>query len=410
MRKNLLLAIFSGLLLWIAWPPTSYTTFLLFVALVPMLLAAENIIHSHVKRKGQLLFATVFVGFFVWNSLCIYWVYNSLKAIGALIAVPITLIPFSLGPLIMATAFWLYYRLRLHTSRAWSLVGLVIFWIGYEYLHQTWDLKFPWMTLGNGFAVSHKWIQWYEYTGVYGGTIWIWICNILLFLLYRSLHEAQIKAYQFKLTAVFAAVLVLPLGFSLYRYYSYEELENPSNVVVVQPNIDPYTKFNLPGYQEVSELTHLSDSLGKPNTEYFIWPETAIAQDIDEDKIYSNPYYRQVRTFLNKYKNGNVITGISTYKLYPDALTLTARLMPGSDQYYDYFNTAAHIENDDKVQFYHKSKLVPGAELMPFSTSLSFLKPVFEHLGGGNRRVWQSEQCRCVLLAKRHWLRSGYLL
>ena len=34
------------------------------------------------------------------------------------------------------------------------------------------------------------------------------------------------------------------------------------------------------------------------------------------------------------------------------------------------------------MQFYHKSKLVPGAESLPFASALSFLKPVFEHLGG----------------------------
>ena len=46
------------------------------------------------------------------------------------------------------------------------------------------------------------------------------------------------------------------------------------------------------------------------------------------------------------------------------------------------FNAAVNIENSAEVQFYHKSKLVPGAESMPFGNALSFLKPVFEHLGG----------------------------
>jgi apolipoprotein N-acyltransferase len=384
MKKNLLLALLSGLLLWIAWPPTSYTTFLLFVGLVPMLMAMENIIASTVKKKGQFIFATAFIGFFVWNSLSIYWVYNSLKTIGALVAVPITLIPYALGPLLMAAACWLYFRMRMHTSRGWSLAALVCFWTGYEYLHQTWDLKFPWMTLGNGFAISHQWVQWYEYTGVYGGTIWIWLCNILLFQLYMGLKEAQTPTYRLKFISAFTAVLILPLGFSLYRYYSYRELENPSNVVVVQPNIDPYTKFNVPAYQEVATLTRLSDSLGQPNTEYFLWPETALTQDVNEEQFTATPQYRQVRQFLKKYKNGNLITGASTYKFYNSSETLTAHLLPGSNQYFDMFNTAVNIENTDKVQFYHKSKLVPGAEALPFGSALSFLKPVFEHLGGSS--------------------------
>ncbi len=382
MRKNLLLAVFSGLLLWVAWPPTSYTSFLLFVGLVPMLLAMENIIRAKVKRKGQLIFATTFIGFALWNSLCIYWVYNSLKTIGPLVAIPITLIPYTLGPLLMAGACWLYFRFRLVTSRGWALAALVCFWIGYEYLHQTWDLKFPWMTLGNGFAVSHKWVQWYEYTGVYGGTVWIWLCNITVFLLYNSLREAQTKAYQLKTVAAFVIALILPLSYSLIKYYSYHEQKNPSNVVVVQPNIDPYIKFNTPSYQEINTLTQLSDSVGQANTEYFLWPETAIAEDINEDHFFTSPQFNQVKQFLAKYKNANLITGISTYKFYNDAQTLTATPIPGSSQFYDRFNTAVHIENSGKLQFYHKSKLVPGAEAMPFGAALSFLKPVFDHLGG----------------------------
>ncbi len=382
MKKNLLLAVFSGLLLWIAWPPTVYTTFLLFVGLVPMLIAIENIINSPSKKKGQFVFATTFIGFFIWNSLSIYWVYNSLKTIGPLVAIPITLIPYSLGPLLMASACWLYYRMRLSTARGWSLAALVCFWIAYEYLHQSWDLKFPWMTLGNGFAVSHKWVQWYEYTGVYGGTVWIWLCNIFLFLLYISLREARPKAYRSKLTVGFALSLILPLGYSLVTYYSYQEQPNPSNVVVVQPNVDPYTKFDLAPDEEMSKLTRLSASVAQPNTEYFIWPETAIAEDTDEDRFTQSTQYSQMKQFLKNYRNGNLITGVSTYRIYNDAHTPTARFSENTHQYFDVFNTAVQIENSDRVQFYHKSKLVPGAEAMPFGAALSFLTPVFEHLGG----------------------------
>src|SRR3569833_1493131 len=162
MKKNILLSLLSGLMLWIAWPPTPYTTFFLFIGFVPMLMAVENIIRSDYKKKGKKIFGTAFLGFLVWNTLSVYWVYNALKMVGAVAALPVSLIPYSLAPLLMATVFWLYYRLRLVTKRHWSLVALVCFWVGYEYLNQSWDLRFPWMTLGNGFAVMHQWVQWYE--------------------------------------------------------------------------------------------------------------------------------------------------------------------------------------------------------------------------------------------------------
>jgi apolipoprotein N-acyltransferase len=386
MKKNISLSILSGLLLWIAWPPTPYSTFLLFIGFVPMLVSMENIIRSDSTKKGKLIFGVTFLGFFIWNSLSIYWVYNALKMIGAVAAVPVTLIPFSLAPLLMAFACWLYYRLRLITNRGLSLAGLVCFWIGYEYLHQSWDLSFPWMTLGNGFAVSHQIIQWYEYTGVYGGTIWIWVVNILAFLIYTGLSEKQTKKLRLKLIIALVLVLALPISLSLFRYNTYQEQVNPSNIVVAQPNIDPYEKEgNIPTIQQINILTQLSDSLGQHNTEFFIWPETAISDPsgVNEDLVRNSPYFLQVQHFLNKYKNGNVITGAETIKIYNSRKTSTANPMDAQgNQYMDAFNAALNIENSAEVQFYHKSKLVPGAESLPFGNALSFMKPVFEHLGG----------------------------
>jgi apolipoprotein N-acyltransferase len=383
MKKNILLSVLSGLLLWIAWPPTQYTSFLLFIGFVPMLVTIENIIQSNTLKKGKKIFHITFLGFFIWNTLCIYWVYNSLKMVGGLVAIPLSLIPYSLGPLLMATACWLYYRMRLSTNRGLSLVGLVCFWVAYEYLHQSWDLAFPWMTLGNGFAVSHQWIQWYEYTGVYGGTLWIWIVNILIFLVYMGLREGQSKLLRQILITAFVMVLVLPLTWSIYRYKTFTENIDPSNIVVVQPNIDPYAKeTDFPPAQQIDILTHLSDSIGQANTEFFIWPETAIADELDEDKFRTSNYFSQIQHFLNKYKNGNVLTGAETAKLYTTRATKTANATDEPNLFVDHFNAAVNIENSAELQFYHKSKLVPGAEELPFGDALSFLKPAFEHLGG----------------------------
>src|SRR5690606_30326590 len=127
MNKNILRAVLSGLILWAAWPPTPYSTLLLFVGLVPMLLPIEDIMQSGSGNKGKRIFWTSFLGFFIWNTLCIYWVYNSLKMIGEVVAVPISLIPYSLGPLLMSSACWLYYKLRYITSPLKSLAGLVAF-------------------------------------------------------------------------------------------------------------------------------------------------------------------------------------------------------------------------------------------------------------------------------------------
>jgi apolipoprotein N-acyltransferase len=90
-------------------------------------------------------------------------------------------------------------------------------------------------------------------------------------------------------------------------------------------------------------------------------------------KTISTPvnYYLQVKQFLNKYKNGNVITGGETYRTYINAPNKTATPMP-EGVFYDHYSSAINIENSSKVQFYHKSRLVPGAESLPFGNALSF--------------------------------------
>ena len=361
-----------------------------------MLIVIENIINSNYSKKGKKIFWTTFLGFFIWNTLSIYWVYNSIKTIGAVIAVPISLIPYSLGPLLMSTACWLYYRLRRVTRPEVGLIGFIFFWIAYEYLHQTWELNFPWMTLGNGFAVSHKWIQWYEYTGVYGGSIWIWLANILGFLVYQSLKRSDSIKKKAALILAFGLVISLPIAWSLYRYNNYHEQTNPSDIVVAQPNIDPYEKEGtIPTTQQLDILAHISDSVAQKNTEFFIWPETAISDQrgLNEDLVRSSPYFGQIQHFLHKYVNGNVLTGAEDIKIYNSRKTATANPAdPEGREYYDFFNAAVNIENSADVQFYHKSKLVPGVESLPFGNTLSFMKPVFEHLGGATGSYGSQEE------------------
>lgn len=182
LKKNYALAIASAFLLWIAWPPIPYTSLLLLIAFVPLLVAAESLITADVNNRGRKIFVLAGTCFLIWNTASIYWVFNSMNAVmPAYIAAFISLIPFGLAAVLMTIAFWLYYRLRKVTNVWVSYLGLICFWIAYEYLHQEWELAFPWMNLGNGFASTHQLIQWYEYTGVYGGTLWVLVVNVLVF-------------------------------------------------------------------------------------------------------------------------------------------------------------------------------------------------------------------------------------
>lgn len=384
MKNNYLLAGLSAILLWISWPPIPYTSFLLFIAFIPLLVAVENTIRNDYKKKGRKVFALAFFTGFIWNTASVYWVYNAMNAyLDAFTSLLISLIPFALGPLLMATAFRLYYQVRKQQSFLIGGLGLISFWIAYEYLHQSWDLAFPWMTLGNGFANFHELIQWYSVTGIYGGSVWVWVANIIGFLWVWQRKE-KVEAYpQKRLAAGFTLWLLLPATISLMMYFSYEEHPNPSEVVTVQPNIDPYGKWGqITPQEQLKTLTELSQKVAKTNTEFFIWPETAISdpKQINEDEFRAYPQYEHVLQFLAPYHNGNVLSGIESYRLYDAAETGTAQ--PIGNLFYDRFNAAVLIDGSSKLQFYHKSKLVPGVEQMPFGSALQFLTPLFQHFGG----------------------------
>jgi len=383
-RKNYLFALLSAFLLWLAWPPIPYTAPLLWLAFIPLLLALEDVMRGDYQKKGAKVFLLGGLTGVVWNTASIYWVFNAMNAVMPVYAAAfVSLIPFCLAALLMAFAFRLYYQLRKRYAIGWSLAGLVSFWIAYEYLHQTWDLAFPWMTLGNGFANAHQMVQWYEYTGVYGGTVWIWALNILVFLAILSARDGFAPSHRRKLLSVVVLLIGVPTFWSLWRYTTYEERENPSNIVVVQPNVDPYGKFTfLTPESQIDNLVKLSESIAQPNTEFFIWPETAIARQggFDEDRFYEHPTFLHIQQFLDRYKNGNVLSGIEGYRIYNGPQTPTARAFEGV--YYDAFNSAVLIENSAKLQYYHKSKLVAGAEQFPFGGALAFLKPLFEGFGG----------------------------
>jgi len=384
MKNNYLLASLSAILLWLAWPPIPYTSFLLFIGFVPLLISVENVIRGDYKKKGRKIFGLAFLTGVIWNTASIYWVYNAMHAyLDAFTSFMISLIPFTLAPLLMALAFRLYYQMRKRNSILLSFMGLISFWIAYEYLHQTWDLSFPWMTLGNGFASFHQLIQWYSLTGVYGGTLWIWIANVLVFLWYWQRKE-KLEIYSQKiLLGAVAAWIILPAAISFIVYSNYEEHVNPSEIVTVQPNIDPFEKWGVTSPEEqLKILTDLSQKVAKLNTEFFIWPETAISgsNGINEEEFREYPQYNKIVEFLEPYHNGNVLSGIESYTIYDSQKTPSANAL--GNVFIDRFNAAVLIDGSSKLQFYHKSKLVPGAEKMPFGKALTLLTPLFKHFGG----------------------------
>ncbi|MBI1306819.1 MAG: apolipoprotein N-acyltransferase [Bacteroidetes bacterium] len=362
-----ILTLLSPLLLFLAWPPHQMP-YLMFVAFAP-LLGLDQLLQD--KGKTGVYFRYLYLSLFLFNLTTTWWVWNASPggAVFMLIA----------NSLIMTFPFMFYRFTRQILGLERALVAFILYWLGYEFLHYRWDLAYPWLVLGNSFATSTSIIQWYEYTGVLGGSLWILLANVLLF--YWVVNHNTGTAYRL------AGLLLLPIGISHLLLIRQELRESylSHKIVVVQPNIDPYNKFN--SGEEMNQMKifiSLAEQQIDSTTEYVVLPETAIVENLDESNWNSYTSIRMLRELCERHSGLKIITGASTYKFYSsgEELSVTARHYEPTNQYYDSYNTALFINENGVEQAYHKSRLVPGVEMMPYPGFFKILAPLAIDMGG----------------------------
>lgn len=372
-----LLSILSGLLLWLGWP-TSPLPYFLFFALVP-LLALQDHLQKHSKKPGRKVFGFSYLTFLTWNTATTWWVWNSTPA-GAIAMLV-------LNSLFMAIVFWLFHLTRKGGGDLFGYLGLVCYWLGFEYLHLNWDLSWPWLNLGNGLAMIPGWIQWYEFTGTFGGALWIWLLNIALF--YAIIYQGNFKKPEIRWAVFFLALLIVPVAASYLIGSSHQEGKETVEVVVTQPNIDPYSeKFigsenYIPYQQQVARFIALSTEKLTPQSDFLVWPETAIDNVFNEERLDRYPILDTIAELENQYPKLSVVTGITSYQQYLNVKVATPTARYREDiGYYDVFNAALFIGKKGIRQTYHKSKLVPGVEILPYPKFFQWLTDLVFDLGG----------------------------
>ncbi len=412
-RLKLIVCVFlPALLFWLAWEPMPFTP-LVFIAFVPFFYLAE---WGRSTSKGK-NFGVLFLALILWNISTTWWVWfaSDVGAIAMLILNSLLMyLPFGLSR-------WLQRKKWFIWDAKWLFIAL---WLLYEYGHHRWDLSWPWLTLGNAFSGMPWYVQWYEITGTLGGTALILSVNVLV---YHALMNDQSNAkrswiMRFRLpigiVSVFGILSVL-LGqlASDFVYQKKSKLKQPYRVVAIQPNYDPYDeKFVLDPMQMVRDMAKTSDSAGPADC--ILWPETSLVGNID---VGSPAQDMQVSYLMHHWlKNGpadnaardsslnhsraagppSMLIGSNMIHWYswmgkgkPD---VAARQSSNLEYWYTLHNSALWIQPElsihpigsdpfkherlrgsmatGDIQFYHKSKLVPGTEQLPFVTVLPFLE------------------------------------
>ncbi len=380
-----LLSLLSALCFWAAWPPQLGTP-LLFVALIPLLCIEKHIATHPYQRPAWTFYKYAYGTIFLWNLATTWWVVYATVA-GAIFMLLVNSACLSF-PLL------LFYWTKKRLGPVLGYLSLVAYWISLEYMHLNWELSFPWLNWGNGFSCWPESVQWYEYTGTLGGTLWILVANIGL---YHVIVE-RTNAMQWGGLRSVALWVILPISYSYYLYTHYQEQGEEVEVVVVQPNINPNTECfintgELLSIEErVERFIELSQTRLTPQTQFLVWPESAVDLLFHEQRIRDYLLIDRLLQFRQQYPQLSLVTGINSLVGYENKkLTKTARF---SDLYgyYDVFNTALFVGNQGTLDTYHKSKLVPGAEIIPFLYSVKVPKSLTASLEGMLRSMGMQAQ------------------
>lgn len=373
--RDILIGLISVVLFYLAWPPNSYP-FLGFIAFVPLLWIVFHSYNSKgAKRSFWGLFLRLLLLFFAINfSLC-SWVMNAHWGGGLFASI--------FNATLMSVVLILVYHVNNKFGEKQAFISFPVFWIGFEYLHLNWELTWPWMTLGNLFSECVAWIQWYEYTGVLGGSLWLLLINLTVFILLRSILLYKLD---YKKVFLLLALILIPILLSKKLSKRVQTLSGDTiELLIVQPNYEPHKqKFNIAQKDQLKRVKSIIDTHWNPEIDLIVLPETFIVDWIWESRIESTDVILKMKAWLSDYSNAEILTGASTGKVLhnPDVAKPTVRKSQ-SGQYYEVYNTALLLSPNKKTQIFHKSKLVPGAEMTPFS---SVLKPVLKafpiELGG----------------------------
>jgi apolipoprotein N-acyltransferase len=166
---------------------------------------------------------------------------------------------------------------------------------------------------------------------------------------------------------------------------------------MLQPELNPYTeKYSKDSLTILNDLLTLAEENSTGKIDYYIGPETSIPGfgSISETGFEDSELLNTVKGFLSKHPRSVFATGISSHRFYPDANQKSNTAYQTSQGIFvDSYNSAVQIIPNQKVEVYHKGKLVPGVEIFPY---INVLKPLLGNamldLGGTTASLGVDEE------------------
>ena len=311
--------------------------------------------------------------FVLWNAITTFWVCNATVG-GGLFAIFANAFQMSL-------VFGLFRLSKKKFSGTLPYIFLMVAWIAWERFYFDAEISWPWLVLGNSFARTTWAVQWFEFTGTLGGSLWIWLSNLSLFGILVSLSDGSWQSFNRKAKASYVGGLVLllalPLLISGYVGRQYKDsmtADETLEVLVIQPNIDPYNKFQAMTQAQQNELLvkEIMNSLEYRKNDSSAAPLLVIAPETFTNDITVGQYQRSrtwntFTSLLADYPDVNMLFGASSYEYIRSASapSYTARHLR-DDLWYEAHNSALMIDGTGRTEIFHKSKLVVAVEHTPY--------------------------------------------
>jgi apolipoprotein N-acyltransferase len=288
----------------------------------------------------------LFLAFFLLSLTHYSWIDSfSLKAFLGTILVSTVLTSF---PFISSLVFKFRY-----IQATWIISS----WLGIEFFHTHHELGFPWFMLGNIFGRWPELIQWYEITGVLGGSLWLLSLTFLSSLIIRKLLTR--KPIKQSLIS-FIVVAVFPIIFSFILLFHHSSISSETKLPVALVHTCYEGKTNIS-----QALTEIEKNLQKDSLQegLVVFPELAMPDDIWLVKGWQNQNLKILQRFITSYPNMQVLIGTHILLPHPGGKH-NSKLI---NQPFHKFSGACYFDDaiSDSMKFIAKNKFIPFQERIP---------------------------------------------
>lgn len=349
------------------------------------------------KRVESFLkfFLNAFITMFIGSSFIMLWfLLANVKGV--------ILFFFAVG-FIMTAPFVGFYFIRRTLGWRAALWSMPFIWVVCDWLHHSAEGTFGGLGIGVTQSKLYWLIQYIDIFGMWAIAFWLVLFNVLVVIAIEDWQAAKVSlndaraARRFlrrRLSVVAAAMLIPPLAYSAYLFIktsrSASDARNEISVLMVQPNVDPWSKTDQRGRAATLGRTlSLTDSaLTEPKPDLIIWPETAVPYVFLHEKNAREFVYKEISKW-----NVPLLTGTLDARTY-SSKSERPPLLQYENRNYEVFNSALMLTPEPEPaaggfsvkcsDVYHKRNLMPFVERVPFVDRFPFLSRLAVDLGAGS--------------------------